>query len=75
MSEIVERISAPDAPPFVELPPLPSADLEEALDSRPNLRDISKSYHSRVQDQLAQLHGSGSSGQEVVELYTRYIDR
>jgi [protein-PII] uridylyltransferase len=75
MSEIVERVSAPDAPPFVELPPLPSADLEEAVDSRLNLRDISKSYHNRVQGQLAQLHGSGAGGKEVVELYTRCIDR
>jgi [protein-PII] uridylyltransferase len=75
MSEIVERMFAPPAPLLVELPPLPSADLEEAVDSRPNLRDISKSYHARVQDHLAQLHGSGSSGKEVVELYTWYIDR
>lgn len=75
MSEILERVSAQDAPSFVELPPLPSADLEEAVDSRPNLRDISKSYHSRVQEQLAQLHGSGAGGKEVVELYTRYMDR
>jgi len=74
MSEVVVRVSAPDALPFVELPPLPSADLEEVVASHLNLRDISKAYHSCVLDQLAQLHGSGASGQAVVELYTRHID-
>lgn len=75
MSQVVERVPAPAALSFVELPPLPSAELEEAVDSRLNLRDISKSYHGRVQDHLARLHGSGASGTAVVELYTLYIDR
>jgi [protein-PII] uridylyltransferase len=60
--------------PFVELPPLPSADLDEAADPRLNLRDISKAYHAQVRDEMAKLHAAGADGSTVVSLYTRQID-
>jgi [protein-PII] uridylyltransferase len=63
------------APPVVELPPLPSADLEVADDTRLNLRDISKTYHACVRAEMARLHDAGAGGKTVVDLYTRHIDR
>jgi [protein-PII] uridylyltransferase len=61
-------------PSLVELPPLPSADLEVAANARLNLRDISKTYHARVQAEMAKLHANGAGGQTVVDLYTQHID-
>lgn len=59
----------------IALPPLPPADLEVATDPRLNLRDISKTYHARVREELAKLHIAGASGRAVVDLYTRHIDQ
>jgi len=75
MNESVEPVPMIAAPSFIELPPLPSADLEEATDSRLNLRDISKTFHQRVLEQMAQMHDAGAGGKAVVDSYTQHIDR
>lgn len=75
MSETTVQVREPVTLSFVELPPLPSADLEVPADARLNLRDISKTYHARVQEEMAKLHAEGASGTTVVDLYTRHIDR
>lgn len=59
----------------IELPPLPSADLEIAADSLPDLRELSKAYRIRAHEQAAKLHAASGNGHAVVELYTRQIDR
>lgn len=74
MSEIMTGANGTTPIPFVELPPLPSADLEVAADPRLNLRDISKAYHARVREEMAKLHAAGANGTTVVDLYTRQID-
>jgi [protein-PII] uridylyltransferase len=59
----------------IDLPPLPPADLEVAADPRLNLRDVSKTYLTRLREELAKCHAAGESGRTVVELYTAYTDR
>jgi [protein-PII] uridylyltransferase len=75
MRETVDLPEVCAALTAIDLPPLPSADLEVAADPRLNLRDVSKAYHARVREELAKLHVAGESGRTVVELYTRHIDR
>ncbi len=75
MSETVVRRLSSAPPSSVDLPPLPSADFDEAADPRLNLRDISKTYHAQVREEMAKLHAAGADGVTVVELYTQQIDR
>lgn len=75
MSEMIVRSPELAAAPCVELPPLPSADVEDDTAPHLDLRNISKSYHAQVQQEMAQLHAAGADGKTVVNLYTQHIDR
>lgn len=63
------------APSLIVLPPLPPEDVESGANPNLNLRDISKTYHASVLEQMAQLHEAGANGTTMVDAYTQYIDR
>ena len=59
----------------VDLPPLPSADLETEPAPRLNLKDVSADYLVHLRDELTQQHAAGASGQALVVWYTNQLDR